>query len=200
MLRTPVFRDIEIAGVTVRVHKPRARQASIVAQRLMESFGETLLRAFTSPDEEFGDVFSNDAERRDVAQSKLMLAGGFMERAIKRLRELGEEIGPDHLAWYLDNTLAGNVSIDGYRYQSIEELDDAGFGFADLMLCMSRAIEIAIYPTSGDPDTDAGKSEHKSEPVKPPPTESASKARCEAKRSGATRKGGQSVPMSGSSG
>ena len=200
MLRTPVFRELEIGGKTVRVHKPRARQAAIVAQRLMESFGETLLRVFASPDKDLEAIFASPKEVRNAKLFKAMLAGGFMEKALARLRELGHEVGPDHLVWYFENALVGNVELDDYRFKSLEEMEEAGFVFSELVECMGATIELAIYPMSDDPDTDAGKSESKSEQPKARPAASRKKARRVSRPNAATRKAGQSVPMSSSHG
>lgn len=200
MLRTPVFRDIVIAGTSVRIHKPRARQAAIVAQRLLESFGETLLRVFTSPDEDLEKVFSSDKDVRNAALMKALLVGGFFEKALDRLRALGHEIGEAHLYWYFEQVLPGNVEIDGHRFPTVEDLDVAEFCFTDLLQCLKVSVEIAIYPTSDDPGTDAGKSETKSETIKPQRKASEKKARREKKRAAGMNKGGQSVPMSAPSG
>jgi len=198
MLRTAVWRDIKIAGRTVRVHKPKARQAAMVAQRLMESFGETLVRIFSNPDSELRKAFSDDNIGSED-MFRLMFAGGFLKTAMERLRELGHEIGDDHLFWYFEALLPNNVSIDGHRLTSIDEMDDHGFGFLEFMKMMQITVELAIYPTSDDPGTDAGKSDPKSEQQ----TQSAvpaKKAQRAKKRRGGTNKAGQSVQMSARSG
>lgn len=209
MLRTAVWRDMQIAGCTVRVRKPKARQAAMVAQRLMESFGETLVRIFVNPDEELRKVFAGESMVENTEMFRIIFAGGFLEKAIQRLRELGHEIGPDHLFWYFENVLVGNVSIEstpsgddslnGYKFESMDEMDDSGFGLSDYMKMMGVAVELAIYPTSDDPGTDAGKSDPKSEP-KTLSVEPERKARRAGKRKGATNKDGQSVQMSARSG
>ena len=199
MLRTAVHRDLKIAGCTVRVHKPKARQAAMVAQRLMESFGETLVRIFVSPDEELSKVFAGESKVANAQLFRMIFAGGFLEKAIQRLRELGHEIGPDHLVWYLEHTIVGNVELDGYRFQTLEEMDDSGFGMADYFKCLQVAVELAIYPTSDDPGTDAGKSDLTSE-SQAPRVGQPRKAQQGKKRRGGTDKAGQSVRMSAPSG
>ena len=196
MLRTSVSRDLQIAGHTVRIHKLRARQAAIVAQRLMESFGETLLRFYATPGDELKKVFEGETEVDNWQMFKLVLASGFLEKAIARLREIGHDVGPDHIAWYFDNVLAGNVELQGYRFKSLEEMDESGFGMAEIFECFGAAIELAIYPTSDDPGTDAGKSETKSEPTPRQQRGSGKKAPRGSRPNGATKKGGQSVQMS----
>lgn len=196
MLRTPVFRDLEIAGQTVRIHKLRARQAAIVTQRLMTSFGETILRFWATPGSELQKVFSGENDVSSFGMFKLVLATGFFEKAIKRLEELGHVIGEDHIAWYFDNVLAGNVELQGHRFKSLEEMDKSGFVLSEVFQCFGCAIELAVYPTSDDPGIADGKSATTSAKTKRPPPESGRKARRGSKRNVAIGKGGQSVPMS----
>jgi len=190
MLRTPVFRDIEVAGQTVRVYKPKARQAVIVATRLAESFGETILRVFASPDEDVEVVGS----KLSADGLKNILAAGMMPEAIKRLRELGIELGADHMFWYFEQLLAGNVELMGCRLESIDDFDEAQFGFEELIRVLWCAIELAIYPTSGDPSTASGSS------APGPAEENKAQTQPVPRPDVAMSKGGQSVPMSASRG
>jgi len=197
MLRTPVFRDLQIAGHTVRVHKPKARQAACVAVRLAESFGETLLRVFASPSEDLKAIFEDDDNIAPSQIFKTILAAGVMDSVLTRLRELGEEIGPDHIWWYFQQLLPGNVELAGHVFTSTEQLDEANFSMPEMMEVFWCCVELAIYPTADDLDTSAGKSE--AELVEPPPARE-KKTRQGKKPRGATRKAGQSVRMSASSG
>lgn len=198
MLRTAVYRDLEIEGQTVRVHKPTARKAAMVTQRLMESFGETLLRIFVSPEEDLREVMeSSDSSSADMF--RVMFAGGFFKKAFERLQELGHDLGPDHIAWYFEHTLVGNIELQGYRFQKLEEMDMSGFGLADMFKLMQVAAELAIYPTSGAPSIGDGSSRPESQPKTQPqaPAETAPPAE---RFAAATSKAGQSVPMSSQSG
>jgi hypothetical protein len=200
MLRTPVIVGMDIAGHKVFVHKPKARQAAIVATRLMESFGETMLAIFASPAEDLeaaGVVGDSELERGE-SMLKNFLAGGMMPRVAARLRELEETQGPDHLAWYFENLLVGNVELDGYVFRSLDEFDQAQFSIRELMEVLWKAVELCIYPTSGDPSIGAGKSE--AQPRQATQQEPGQAARHGKKRKGGTSKGGQSVRMSASSG
>ena len=194
MLRTPVFRDIEIAGKTVRVHKARARQAAVVATRLLESYGETLLSVFASPDSDLATIAGDGESVSDSAMLKSLLAGGFMPQISGRLRELGLEQGPDHMLWYIQQLLFSNVELEGYLFKDLDEFDAAGFGFEELLRIFWIAVELCIYPTSDDPATADGSSQSK--PAEPNPEPQ--KARRGRKRSVAKSKAGQSVPMSAS--
>lgn len=204
MLRTPAFREVEIAGQTVRIHKLRARQAAVVAQRLMTSFGETLLKFWATPGSELEKVFSGERNVGTFGVFKMVLATGFFAKAIARLNELGHDIGEDHIAWYFDNVLAGNVELvrpegdefHGLRFASLDEMDRSGFGLSEVLDLFGDAIVLAIYPTSDDPDTDAGKSGTTSAKTKRQRPESEKKTRRGSKPNAATRKGGQSVLMS----
>lgn len=197
MLRTPVFRDLEIAGHTVIVHKPKARQAACVAVRLAESFGETLLRVFASPSEDLKVIFDDDSNLAPAAIFKSILAAGVMEQILNRLRELGQEIGPDHIWWYFETLLPGNIELGGHVFKSIDELDEAQFSMPELMEVFWCCVELAIYPTSDDPDIAAGKSEP--ELVKSA-REPGKKARRGKKPRAGINKVGQSVQMSASNG
>lgn len=195
MLRTPVSRVLRIAGHDVTVHKPKARQAACVAVRLAESFGETLLRVFASPSEDLKAIFDDDSNLAPSEIFKTILAAGVMESVLGRLRELGESIGPDHIWWYFETLLPGNIELGGHVFKSIDDFDTAGFTMTELMEVFWCCVELAIYPTSDDPGIGDGKSEQK-----PSPPELARTTPRGKKRRGGTKKDGQSVRMSASSG
>lgn len=195
MLRTPVFRDIEIAGHTVRVHKPKARQAAIVATRLFETFGEQVLRFVATPREDLLEAGAIDEdEAKDVDMLKSFVTGGLMPQVMDRLKKAGEDLGPEHIVWYLENMLVGNVQLEKHVFASLDEFDQAGFGFQELIQVFWAAIELCIYPTSDDPDTGDGKSGAKSEGTAPAQPASQRTVPQGEKRPVAISKAGQSAP------
>lgn len=196
MLRTPVFRDIKIAGHTVRVHKPKARQAIIVATKLFETYGEQVLQFVATPKKELEEAGAIDeAEAEEVDMLKSFVTGGLMPQVMARLKSAGQELGPEHMFWYFENMLVGNVQLGEHIFASLDEFDQAEFGFQEIIQVFWVAVEICIYPTSDDPNTGDGKSGDKSERPAPAPSASQRTAPQGERRPVATSKAGHSAPI-----
>ncbi len=199
-LRTQCFEDLQIAGQTVRVHKPRARASIVVATRGAEQFGETVLAVVASPptDEKgrsLAEIIQSDV--KDANMLKSIVASGLVTLVAERLKATGKDVGEEHLFWYFETLLAGTVELDGHIFKDVDELGDAGFGLAEIVQVFWSAFVMAIYPTSGDPDMSTGSPlMSSSEPTASPKPQ----ARTKSKRSGGTSKAGRSVRTRGRTG
>ena len=52
----------------------------------------------------------------------------------------------------------GNVELDGVIPKTMDDLDEMGFGVMELTKMFWKGVEMAFFPTRGDPDTNPGES------------------------------------------
>lgn len=157
--RSAMFRDVQIQGVTVRVHKARSDRTVSVSARLSSMLSDELYRLLAHSEEEdkagpLRGILGIDFE--DDTQIKNAMIGHILPILYEKIGELSEESGPGSLFWYFERILAGNVEYEGARPDSMSDLDEMGFGVADLTRLFWAGIELACFPTRGDPDTSPG--------------------------------------------
>lgn len=195
-----MYRDIEIDGATVRVHKATADRSTPVSARLLAMLGPELYQLFAFAQKDAAEITQNDSPgplgallNVDIADTqvlKTVVAGTVLPVLYGKLPELSQREGEGSIFWFFRMMLEGFVEYEGHRAASMAELDSMGFGVTELTRCFWTALELAIFPTQGAPATSDGNPD----PEAPKTTQMSSN------ESDGTRRGGQSVRMSSRAG
>lgn len=158
--RSNPHRDVTVSGVTVRVHKAKASRTVPVSARLMSLLGDELYQMVSHSETEDGRAGKLagllEIDFEDEAQAKSAMMGIVLPLLYQRMSELTADSGPGSLFWYFERILAGNVELSGVRAQSMEDLDEMGFGVPALTRLFWAGLSLALFPTQGAPDTNPG--------------------------------------------
>lgn len=160
--RSANFLDIEIGGATVRLYKAKSNRTVAVSARLVGMVGDELYQMFCHSEDEdpeagpLGDLLKVDFD--DDSQVKTAATGIVLPLLREKFHELTAEEGPGSVYWFFDRMLSGNVELDGARPETMDDLDEMGFNVAQLTRLFWKSLEMAFFPTRGDPDTSDGAS------------------------------------------
>lgn len=157
-------KELDFDGAKVTVHKARSNRTVPVSSRLLGLLGDEMFELVSydpDQDEDAGgsggplaallglDESSSDAIKTTMVASVLPLLRDKFE-------EINQDAGPGSVYWYFAQLLPGNVILEGHVAQSMEELDEMGFGVIELARLFWAAVELAFFPRRGDPDTSPG--------------------------------------------
>ena len=159
--RSAEFLDVDMAGTTVRLFKARSNRTTAVSSRLIGMLGNELYQLISHSDDEdnagpLAVLLGVDFE--DSAQVKNAVMGAVLPTLYEKFDELTADDGPGSVYWFFTRMLAGNVEFAGARPKTMDELDDMGFTVAELTKLFWKSLEMAFFPTRGDPDTSDGDS------------------------------------------
>lgn len=159
--RSSVYLDIEMAGTTVRLYKAKANRTVAVSARLIGMLGTELYQLIAHSEDEgdagpLGALLGVDFDDGD--QIKAAVMAYVLPTLYEKFDELTADEGPGSVYWFFERILAGNVELEGVRPKTMDDLDEMGFMVPEITKLFWKGLEMAFFPTRGDPDMNDGES------------------------------------------